>query len=101
VFEDLRDELAHPEAIAEYVRSYNAERRRLAKESSDRERHLQHRNGELDREIDRLITNIARALISTPTTRRSMTSRPNAIASRPSSHRSRPVPRSSPCTGGE
>jgi len=32
----------------------------LAKESSDREKHLQRRNGEFDREIDRLITNIAK-----------------------------------------
>jgi site-specific DNA recombinase len=60
VFEGLREELANPEAIAEYVRTYNAERRRLAKESGDREKHLQRRNGELDREIDRLITNIAK-----------------------------------------
>jgi len=30
VFEGLRDELAHPEAIAEYVKTYNEERRRLA-----------------------------------------------------------------------
>jgi hypothetical protein len=36
------------------------QRRRLAKESGDREKHLQRRNGELDREIDRLITNIAK-----------------------------------------
>lgn len=35
VFEGLREELANPEAIAEYVRTYNAERRRLAKESGD------------------------------------------------------------------
>jgi hypothetical protein len=28
VFEGLREELANPEAIAEYVRTYNAERRR-------------------------------------------------------------------------
>jgi len=60
VFEGLREELANPEAIAEYVRTYNAERRRSAKESGDREKHLQRRNGELDREIDRLITNIAK-----------------------------------------
>jgi site-specific DNA recombinase len=56
----LRDELANPEAIAEYVRTYNAERRRLAKESGDREKHLQRPKGEFDREIDRLITNIAK-----------------------------------------
>jgi site-specific DNA recombinase len=60
VFEGLREELANPEAIAEYVRTYNAERRRLAKESGDRGKHLQRRNSELDREIDRLITNIAK-----------------------------------------
>src|SRR4029078_2104675 len=60
VFDGLREELANPEAIAEYVRAYNAERRRLAKESGDREKHLQRRNGELDREIDRLITHIAK-----------------------------------------
>jgi hypothetical protein len=60
VFDGLRGELANPEAIAEYVRRYSAERRRLAKASGDREKHLQRRHGELDREIDRLITKIAK-----------------------------------------
>jgi hypothetical protein len=36
VFEGLREEFANPEAIAEYVLTYNTERRRLAKESGDR-----------------------------------------------------------------
>ena len=82
-------------AIAEYVRTYNAERRRY-KESGDREKHLQRRNGEL--EIDRLITNIAKGADFDTTTQRSMSSRPNGSASRPSSHRSPPLPRSSPST---
>ncbi|WP_267692371.1 hypothetical protein, partial [Klebsiella pneumoniae] len=38
-FEGLRDALLHPEVIAEYVRTYNAERRRLAKTAAgDRSR---------------------------------------------------------------
>lgn len=35
VFAGLRDELLHPEAIADYVKVYNAERRQLAKSNSD------------------------------------------------------------------
>jgi site-specific DNA recombinase len=66
VFDGLREELANPEAIAEYVRTYNAERRRLTKESGDREKHLQRRNGELDREIDRLAGGDSRVSPSPP-----------------------------------
>jgi len=58
-FDALGDELAHPEAIAEYVRTYNAERRRLAKASGDREKHLARRAGEISRELARLVDAIA------------------------------------------
>ena len=62
VFDGLRDELAHPEAIAEYVKTYNAERRRLARRNGDREKHLQRRAGEIARELERLVDAIAKGL---------------------------------------
>ncbi|MEN3347505.1 MAG: site-specific recombinase, partial [Bradyrhizobium sp.] len=62
VFEGLREELAHPEAITEYVRTYNAERRRLAKANGDKEKHLQRRAGEIVRELERLVDAIAKGI---------------------------------------
>ncbi|HTO68145.1 MAG TPA: recombinase family protein [Bradyrhizobium sp.] len=62
VFEGLREELANPEAIAEYVRTYNAERRRLAKASGDRGRHLERRVGEIGRELERLVDAITQGV---------------------------------------
>jgi site-specific DNA recombinase len=61
-FEALRDELAHPEAIAEYVKTYNAERRRLARANGDREKHLTRRAGEIARELERLVDAIAKGI---------------------------------------
>ena len=62
VFEGLRDELAHPEAIAEYVKTYNEERRRLARQNGDREKHLTRRAGEVARELERLVDAIAKGI---------------------------------------
>jgi hypothetical protein len=62
VFEGLRDELAHPEAIAEYVKTYNEERRRLARQNGDREKHLTRRAGEIARELERLVDAIAKGI---------------------------------------
>ena len=56
----LRSELTAPDAIAEYVRVYHEERKRLAAgATSDRQR-LQRRYDELSREIDRLVDGIAK-----------------------------------------
>lgn len=55
VFAGLRDELMHPAAIAEYVRVYNAERRRLAKSNGDQLAKLTRRDAEIGRELERLI----------------------------------------------
>lgn len=62
LFEALRDELAHPEAIAEYVKTYNAERQRLARQNGDRETHLTRRGGEIARELERLVDAIAKGI---------------------------------------
>jgi site-specific DNA recombinase len=61
VFEGLRDKLAHPEAIAEYVQTYNEERRRLARQNGDQEKHLTRRAGEIARELD-LVDAIAKGI---------------------------------------
>jgi site-specific DNA recombinase len=51
----LRHHLAHPALINEFVKSYNEERKRLAKEAS-RERHaLERRLGAIEREIANLV----------------------------------------------
>jgi site-specific DNA recombinase len=58
----LRAELRAPDVIAEFVREYHAERRRLAaKGETDRTR-MQRRLGELQREIDRLVDAVAKGL---------------------------------------
>lgn len=41
------------EAIAEYVETYNEERRRLGRQNGDREKHLTRRAGEIARELAR------------------------------------------------
>lgn len=60
VFEGLREELLHPASIAEYVRVYNAERRRLAKGNGERTAKLSRREAEIGREVERLVDAIAR-----------------------------------------
>jgi site-specific DNA recombinase len=60
VFEGLRAELLQPAAITEYVRVYNAERRRLAKGNGDLVARLSRREAEIGREVGRLVEAIAK-----------------------------------------
>jgi site-specific DNA recombinase len=55
VFAGLKDELSNPIAITEYIKAYNDERRRLAREAGDQMSRLTRRNAELSRELERLI----------------------------------------------
>ncbi|AZG78428.1 recombinase family protein [Methylocystis rosea] len=60
VLNGLTAELRHPEVIAEYVRTYHAERKRLTAEADRKRLRLERRLGELNREIDRLVDAIAK-----------------------------------------
>jgi len=55
VFAGLKDELSNPIAITEYIKAHNDERRRLAREAGDQMSKLTRRNGEVSREMERLI----------------------------------------------
>jgi site-specific DNA recombinase len=55
VFAGLKDELSNPIAITEYIKAYNDERRRLAREAGDQMSKLTRRNAEVPRELERLI----------------------------------------------
>ena len=55
VFAGLKDELSNPIAITEYIKAYNDERRRLAREAGDQTSKLTRRNAEVSREMERLI----------------------------------------------
>lgn len=57
--EGLKGELRKPRMIAEYVATYQAERKRLASDATNRRIRLEKRLGEIDREIDRLVDAIA------------------------------------------
>jgi site-specific DNA recombinase len=46
--------MRHPQVIAEYVRTYHEERKRLSAKANAKRAHLELRLGELNREIDRL-----------------------------------------------
>jgi hypothetical protein len=56
----LRAEMRAPKVIAEYVRTYLDERKRLAASSNAKRQRLEQRPGLLDREIDRLVDAIER-----------------------------------------
>ena len=56
----LRSELRHPKVIAEYVKTYHEERKRLAKDVVKRRSFCERRIGEMNREIDRLGDGIAK-----------------------------------------
>src|SRR5262249_61754254 len=56
----LRAELRHPEVIAEFVRTYHEERKRLAIETGARRAAAERRLGEVRRELDRLVDAIAK-----------------------------------------
>lgn len=60
VLTGLAAELRHPDVIAHYVQTYQEERRRLAADTDARRARLERRLGELSREIDRLVTAIAK-----------------------------------------
>ena len=52
--------MRHPSVIAEYVRTYHEERKRLSAKSNAKRAHLELRLGEINREIDRLVDAIAK-----------------------------------------
>ena len=60
VLQALRKELQHPDVIKEFVRTYHAERKRLAGEGAAKQLQTERRLGELGREIDRLVDAIAK-----------------------------------------
>ena len=62
VLSGLSAELRHPEVIAEYVKTYHEERKRLAAESDAKRMRLQRRLDEIRREIDRLVDGIAKGV---------------------------------------
>jgi site-specific DNA recombinase len=62
VLSGLSAELRHPEVIAEYVKTYHEERKRLAAESDAKRSRLERRLGEIRREIDRLVDGIAKGV---------------------------------------
>ena len=56
----LKAELRAPKVISEYVRTYLEERKRLAAASNARRQRLEQQQGQLTREIDRLVNAIAK-----------------------------------------
>src|SRR5258708_30998647 len=60
VLAGLEAEMRHPSVIAEYVRTYHDERKRLSAKANAKRAHLELRLGELKREIDRLVDAIAK-----------------------------------------
>ncbi len=60
VLNGLTAEMRHPDVIAEYVRTYHEERKRLAADADKKRIWLERRLGELNREIDRLVDAIAK-----------------------------------------
>ncbi len=60
VLAELESEMRHPRVIAEYVRTYHEERKRLSAKANAKRAHLELRLGELNREIDRLVDAIAK-----------------------------------------
>ena len=59
VVEGLRGELRDPRMIAEYVKTYQEERRRLAGDAGKKRARLEQRVGEKRRELDRMIDSVA------------------------------------------
>jgi site-specific DNA recombinase len=55
----LRQHLAHPEVIAEFVHTYNAERKRLQKGANSERVRIERRLGETERETKRVVDAIA------------------------------------------
>ena len=60
VLDGLAAEMRHPDVIAEYVRTYHDERKRLAAKADAKRCRLERQLGELTRDIDRLVDAIAK-----------------------------------------
>jgi len=60
VLAGLENEMRHPQVIAEYVRTYHEERKRLSAKANAKRAHLELQLGELNCEIDRLVDAIAK-----------------------------------------
>jgi site-specific DNA recombinase len=58
----LRQHLAHPEAITQFVDAYNAERKRLKKQASTERTRIERRLGEIEREIKRIVDFIVKGM---------------------------------------
>lgn len=64
VFAALRAQLADPRAIARYLETYLAERKRLAAGSASRRRQIEKAHAQAVREIDRVVAGIATGTLS-------------------------------------
>jgi site-specific DNA recombinase len=60
VLTGLSAELRHPQVIAEWIRTYHAERKRLASKEGARRAGIERRIGEISREVERLVDAIAK-----------------------------------------
>ena len=60
VLSGLTAEMRHPDVIAEYVRTYHEERKRIAVEEDAKRIQLERRLGDLNRQINRLVDAIAK-----------------------------------------
>lgn len=63
VFDGLKANLTDPALIAEYVKTYNEERKRLAAGLNANRARIERRMGQVTREIDRLIDSFAKGFI--------------------------------------
>jgi hypothetical protein len=61
----LRAELRHPDVVAEFVRTYHDERRRLASQHGARHTTAERRLAEVRREIERIVDGVARGELAT------------------------------------
>lgn len=62
VLAGLRAELKSPKVIAEYVKTYHEERKRLAIEADAKRSRLERRADQLKREVDRLVDHLAKGI---------------------------------------
>jgi len=58
----LRQHLAHPEVITEFVDAYNAERKRLKKEANAERSRIERRLGEIEREVKRIVDFVVKGM---------------------------------------
>ncbi len=62
VLAGLRVEMKSPKVLAEYVKTYHEERKRLSAEADDNRTRLERRAEKLKREIDRLVDHLAKGI---------------------------------------